>query len=86
MEGMQVLGFAAGILTSGAMLPQLIKTWKTKEVEQLSVKTYIVYIVGFGMWITYGFLKSDVPIIVTNFFSVVQAAFMIFMKLKYDKK
>lgn len=86
MESMQVLGFIAGIITSGAMMPQLIKTWKTKQVEQLSIKMFLAYIVGFSTWIVYGIEKSDVPIIATNIFSILQTICMIVLRLKYNKK
>lgn len=83
MEGIQIFGFVAGTVTALGMIPQLIKTWKTKKVDELSIKMFLLYILGFSMWITYGVIRSDVPIIVTNSLSITITAIMIFLKLKY---
>ena len=45
----QVLGLAAGALTSTAAVPQLIKTWKTKEVGDVSQKMFLLYVAGMSM-------------------------------------
>jgi len=65
----QIIGIGAGILTSISMLPQLIKTFKEKKAEDISLVMIILLLCGIGSWIWYGFLKSDMPIIVTNCFS-----------------
>ena len=84
MQGIEIFGLLAGIVTSGAMMPQLVKTWKNKDVKALSVKMFIVYIVGFSMWITYGIIEKDTPIVATNALSIAMSAFMIYMKWKYN--
>ncbi|PPL03124.1 SemiSWEET transporter [Parapedobacter indicus] len=66
-----IIGIAAGICTSIAMLPQLIKVIKTKETADLSVTMIGVLIVGVSLWVYYGFLQNEVPIILSNSFSVV---------------
>jgi len=53
------------------MLPQLIKVIKTKETADLSVTMIGVLIVGVSLWVYYGFLQNEVPIILSNSFSVV---------------
>jgi MtN3 and saliva related transmembrane protein len=85
MNEIQILGFIAGIITSGAMLPQLVKTWQTKKTEGLSIKMFVVYLVGFGTWITYGFIRGDVPIIATNIISVIITSALLWLKIKYGK-
>ncbi len=86
MEGIQIFGFVSGIVTSSGMIPQLIKTWKTKEVEELSIKMFIIYLIGFLMWITYGIIQKDIPIVATNILSVIITIIMIFLKIKYQHK
>lgn len=65
-----IIGIAAGTFTSAAMLPQLIKVLKTKETADLSVVTIVVLITGVGLWVHYGFLQNEIPIILSNSFSV----------------
>lgn len=66
MNVYSILGIIAGICTSAAALPQLIKAFKTKKTTALSPTMFAVLIVGFALWIAYGALKSDWPIIITN--------------------
>jgi MtN3 and saliva related transmembrane protein len=86
MDMTQIIGLAAGTCTSLAAAPQLIKAWKTKEVKDLSLKMFLLFVVGIGLWLVYGVLKSDFPIIVTNSISLAINAAMLALKLKYKDK
>ncbi|RNA63958.1 hypothetical protein D1631_00155 [Chryseobacterium nematophagum] len=61
-----IIGVIAGILTSIAMLPQLIKVIQTKKVEDLSLVMLLLGVSGLCLWLLYGFLKGDFPIILSN--------------------
>ncbi len=83
----QFIGIGAGILTSVSMLPQLIKTFKEKKAEAISLVMIFALIGGIAGWIWYGFLKSDMPIIFTNCFSLLLNLILLFFRFKYaDKK
>lgn len=53
------------------MLPQFIKVLRKKDAENLSAWMLIVLIVGVGLWTCYGILKDELPIILSNGFSVI---------------
>ena len=83
----QIIGIVAGILTSISMLPQLIKTFKEKKAENISLVMILLLLCGIGSWIWYGFLKNDMPIIFTNCFSFLLNLILLFLRFKYaDKK
>ncbi len=82
----QFIGIGAGILTSVSMLPQLIKTFKEKKAEDISLVMIFVLIGGIVGWIWYGFLKSDMPIIFTNCFSLLLNLILLFFRFKYAHK
>ncbi len=83
----QIIGIGAGILTSISMLPQLIKTFKEKKAENISLVMILILLCGIGSWIWYGYLKSDMPIIFTNCFSFLLNLILLFFRFKYaDKK
>lgn len=65
-----VLGIVAGVLTSVSMIPQLIKVLKEKNVEDISLVMLLVLITGVSLWVWYGIMKSELPIILSNAFSV----------------
>lgn len=80
-----ILGIAAGILTSVSMLPQLIKVLKDKDVEDLSWMMISLLIVGLSLWVWYGILKEEAPIIYANSFAVLVNLSLLFSYFKYKK-
>ena len=85
-EYIQIIGIVAGILTSVSMLPQLIKTIKEKQAEDLSIIMILVLMSGIGGWIWYGILRNDMPIVFTNCFSFLINSILLFFRVKYDGK
>jgi MtN3 and saliva related transmembrane protein len=81
----QVIGIVAGIFTSASLLPQLIKIIKEKKVEDLSMGMFVALMIGVGLWIVYGFLKDDYPIIVTNCFSFILNVAILVLRFRYKK-
>ena len=79
-----IIGIAAGTLTAVSMLPQVFKTIKTKEAEHVSPVMLIVLIIGVALWVVYGFMKNDLPIIITNTFSALVNMCMLFLRWKYS--
>ena len=85
MDIHQVVGITAGICTAISMLPQLIKIIKEKKAQDISLIYLIVLLTGVGLWIWYGFLKEDAPIIFTNIFSALINIATIIAGVKYKK-
>ena len=81
----EMVGILAGVLTSTAMIPQLIKTIKEQNAENISPFMVIILILGTGTWSYYGVLKDDLPIIITNGFSCLVNSVMLFFKVKFTK-
>lgn len=83
MDWTQLLGFMAGLCTTVAATPQIYKTWKTKEVEDISLKMFLVLASGLLMWTVYGFIRNDLPILLTNGISLCLNSSMIFLYFRY---
>lgn len=81
----QLTGIVAGSITALSMLPQLIKIIKEKKVEDISIWMLIALIIGLVFWTFYGFLKHDIPILVTNSFSLLVNFILIGFRIKYKK-
>ncbi len=80
-----LVGTVAGILTSLSMLPQLIKMIREKKAEDVSTGMLIVLICGVGLWVYYGLLKKDFPVLVTNAFSLLLDGTSLFFSIRYKK-
>ncbi|MBS1754657.1 MAG: SemiSWEET transporter [Ferruginibacter sp.] len=83
MSAIQILGLAAGTITSITFLPQVIKIWKTKSSKDLSLSMLALLILGVSMWLLYGILVLDAAIIYTNSMVLTMSLVMLFFKIKY---
>lgn len=83
MDTTQWIGIIAGILTAGSMLPQVIKVLREKKAEEISIVMLLVLISGISLWIVYGVFKKDLPIIVTNAFSLLVNIVLMILRIKY---
>ncbi|GAM11502.1 putative protein [Geobacter sp. OR-1] len=80
-----VIGGTAGFLTSMAVIPQMIKTWKTRHARDLSLWQQIIIIAGLSLWLIYGVMLGDLPLILSNSFTLVCYALLLVMKIIYDR-
>jgi MtN3 and saliva related transmembrane protein len=78
-----IIGTAAGVFTAVSMLPQLIKLIKEKKAQDISIVMLLILFCGLGLWIWYGIIKKDLPIILTNAFSLLVNIAVIFFSLLY---
>ena len=79
------IGIVAGVLTSVSLLPQLVKIIKEKKAEDLSYFTLVILLLGLACWIWYGILREDLPIIITNSFSLLVNFSVIVVTARYKK-
>lgn len=80
-----IVGILAGVFTAISMLPQLIKTFKKKKSEEISVFMLIILNTGIVAWIYYGILRKDDPIIFTNAFSFLINFTLLIFHFKFKK-
>ena len=81
-----ILGLVAGGITSVAMLPQLIKVLKEKDVKDLSLLMILFLITGLSLWVWYGFIKDELPIILSNAFAVLVNISLLISYFRYRKR
>jgi MtN3 and saliva related transmembrane protein len=83
MSETEILGLAAGTITSITFLPQVIRIWKTRSVKDLSLTMVLLLVSGTTCWLTYGLLKNDAAIIYTNVMVLIMSLVIFYFKLKY---
>ncbi|MFT4737498.1 MAG: MtN3 and saliva related transmembrane protein [Cyclobacteriaceae bacterium] len=66
---MEIIGYIAAFCTTVSFLPQLIQTLKTKNTTGISLVMYVIFVFGVTMWLLYGILKEDWPLIIANSFT-----------------
>ncbi len=80
---MTVLGLLAGTCTTFAYLPQVIKTWRTRSTNDVSRGMFMLMVTGIVLWLAYGILQNDLPIIAANLASLVLTATILIFKLRF---
>ena len=79
----EIAGFIAGILVATSLLPQVIKSWKTKSTGDISISWSLMSLGGQTMWIVYGVLISSLSLIVMSSITLSMALSVFFLKLRY---
>src|SRR5581483_10306945 len=77
----EAIGLSAGLFTTVAFAPQLIRTWRTGG-KDLSWSMLLLFGFGVGLWLVYGLLRTSVPIILTNAATGLQVLMIIALKLR----
>ena len=81
----EIIGLIAATLTTASFLPQVFKTWKTKDVSGLSLPMFSMFFIGVCLWIVYGIYKDSPSLIIGNSIAVINSFLLIYFKIKYDK-
>jgi MtN3 and saliva related transmembrane protein len=79
----QIIGIAAGICTGISLLPQLVKMVRERTSQDISSAMLVCLLIGLMLWITYGAMKQDWPIIVTNAFSLLINCCILLLNYRY---
>ena len=80
-----LFGFSAASLTTIAFLPQLLKTWKTKSAEDISLIMLILFLTGLLCWIIYGLKINSNPILFANIITFIFNFSILILKITHNK-
>jgi MtN3 and saliva related transmembrane protein len=78
-----IIGIAAGTLCTISFLPQIIRILKTRHTKDLSLITYFIFSLGVFLWLIYGVLIKELPVILANAITFIFCLIIIAMKIKY---
>jgi MtN3 and saliva related transmembrane protein len=81
-----MLGLAAGTLTTASFVPQLVKVWRTKSAEDISMGMFATFCAGVVLWLIYGIALRDVAIIAANGVTLVLALAIMALKIRYARR
>ena len=83
MTNIDWLGTVAGILTTIAFLPQVVKVWRSRSARDISLGMYAIFATGVACWVVYGWVLSMWPVIIANVVTLILVAVVIAMKLRW---
>ena len=83
MEITVTIGSLAGFLTTIAFVPQVLRVWRSRSARDLSLHTFATFTAGVALWLAYGILRDEAPIIVWNAVTLALAGTILVMKLRF---
>jgi MtN3 and saliva related transmembrane protein len=83
LEISDLVGGAAGLLTTASFLPQVVKTWRSRSANDISLGMFLLFSLGVSLWLAYGVMLHSGPIIASNLVTLILSASIILMKLRF---
>jgi MtN3 and saliva related transmembrane protein len=78
-----LIGLAAAFCTTVAFLPQVIQTWRTRSTKDISLAMFLVFTTGIFLWLVYGVVIHDAPLIAANGITFVLSGTILYFKLRH---
>ena len=79
----EITGFIAGIFVAVSVLPQVIKSWRTRSTKDIAISWSIINLIGQVLWIIYGITIASYALVIMSSITLVMNGSMIVLKLKY---
>jgi len=77
------LGYVAGAITVTSFLPQVVRAWRTRQTRDLSLSSLALLMTAGSLWILYGALSRDWPVVATNGGMVALLALLATAKVRF---
>ena len=82
MDYIEIIGLTAAAMGGVSLFPQVLKVLKTKSTKDISREMFLLLTGSIFLWLVYGILLKNIPIIIANFFGLIQALIILFYKIE----
>lgn len=86
MNLQDTLGLTAAVLTTGSFVPQALLTLRTRDVSGISLGMYGAFTLGVALWMVYGLLLREWPIVLANAVTLALASVILVTKIMVDRR
>lgn len=80
-----VIGYLAGTLTTLSFVPQVVRAWRARRTDELAWGWLIIFELGLGLWLAYGVILHNWPMILANIITMTLCSLLMLMKYRYSK-
>ena len=80
------IGSVAAVCTTIAFLPQLVRVWRRKSADDISLSMFLIFSTGVALWLVYGLRINSLPMIAANTVTLILAIGILVLKLRYDAR
>jgi len=82
----EILGYLGALFITVSFIPQVIKSYKTKSVQDVSLGLILTTLIGTVFWWMYGMINKVGPLVLSNSILGLVVIYQLYLKLKYQKK
>ena len=82
MQYVTIIGLTAAFATTFAFFPQVLKSWRTKHTKDISLPMYMLMTTGVFLWLVYGILLKDLPIMLANAVTLIFTISILVIKIR----
>jgi MtN3 and saliva related transmembrane protein len=86
MVQVEILGLAAGMFVAFGLVPQILRVWRLKDAQEISLSFNLMYLIGTALWLAYGLFLGLTSVIVWNGANSVLLILLLTVKLKYGMR
>ncbi|MDI6741029.1 MAG: SemiSWEET transporter [Candidatus Edwardsbacteria bacterium] len=80
------IGFAAAFLSTLSFLPQVIKSWRTRRMDDINLLFLVMLIAGLILWTVYGLMLGEMPLILANAITLGLNLILLWLKIRHGQK
>jgi MtN3 and saliva related transmembrane protein len=77
----QAIGYLAALFSTCSFAPQAWKIIRSRDTKSISTGMYLLTVGAFGLWLAFGILERQWPLVLSNGICLVLSAFILMMKL-----
>ncbi|SFZ78932.1 SemiSWEET family sugar transporter [Chitinimonas taiwanensis] len=81
-----LVGMLAGFCTTAAFLPQVIRVWRTRRADDISLGMYLLFVSGTILWLVYGLMIGSLPVVLYNIITSLLAGAVLLLKLYFERQ
>jgi MtN3 and saliva related transmembrane protein len=86
LPSLEYLGLAAGLLTTFAIVPQIIRVYKLKSARDISFIYNTLMLIGIIVWLAYGIISNRISLIIWNVLGIILNGWLLYAKFKYGRQ
>ena len=83
MKLADIIGTLAALCSMASFVPQIVKIWRERDAEQVSLRMYVVTVTGFSLWTAYGLMTGSWPVAASNTVCLVLSGVILTMKWRF---
>jgi len=81
-----IIGTLAALCSMASFVPQIVKIWRDRDAESVSLRMYVVTVTGFSLWTAYGVMSHSWPVIGANTVCLVLSGIILALKWRFSAK